>query len=150
MIEAMRDADCLSNAERDELLFFWLSGTDSEAIFGVPEYVIFPTFITSPVFTSTVVQLQHGRRSEHHTYSSFRRTMQQTRDLLTTEAHFEAQLRSVGVREMGSLLVRLAKSEVAVHVGEWRRNSRQAALGTNARRDPVASRMSAARDKCPS
>ena len=65
------------------------SGPEAEAIFGVPEYVILPTFITSPVFTRAAVRLQQGTgygaagwRAEHRAYNSMPRTMQQTRDLL--------------------------------------------------------------------
>ena len=62
IISTLRDSDALSNAERDELLFFWLDGADSEAFFDVPEYVLFPTFVTSLVLTQNAVPLQSAAR----------------------------------------------------------------------------------------
>ena len=57
--------------------------------FQVPEYVILPTFVTSPVLALPhAVPLQHGARAAalwgrgEHSYASFARTMHQTRDLL--------------------------------------------------------------------
>ena len=76
LVCSLRYNDQISNTERDELLFGFVTGTDVEDFFGVPEYVLFPTMLTSPVFTATV--WQQGKRA----YPSFERTMLQARDLL--------------------------------------------------------------------
>jgi len=57
-------------------VFSFVEGADCEEFFGTPEYVLFPTMLTSPVFTATV--WQHGKRA----YPSFERTLLQTRDLM--------------------------------------------------------------------
>ena len=85
IVEGLRQADSLSNRERDELCFSWISGAESEIFFDVPEYVIFPTFVTSPVLATSAVGNQQSARSSWHrlyAYPSFARTMLQTRDLL--------------------------------------------------------------------
>ena len=58
-----------------QLLFSWITGAECNEFFGVPEYVIFPPMITSPVFLATV--WRNGKR----VYSSFEKTLLQTRDL---------------------------------------------------------------------
>ena len=52
VVHELRYEDYLSDHERDELLFRVLSGPHIEAFFGVPEYIVFPTMLTSPVFDS--------------------------------------------------------------------------------------------------
>ena len=49
-MHTLRAGDHLSDVERDDLLFSVLRGPQCEAFFGVPEYVVFPTMLTSPVF----------------------------------------------------------------------------------------------------
>ena len=104
IMASLRFTDVLSNVERDELVFSFISGADCEDFFGTSEYaadlpqrpppthtltttstalfpvfhryVLFPTMLTSPVFTATV--WQQGKRA----YPSFERTLMQTRDLM--------------------------------------------------------------------
>ena len=52
VVHVLRDGDHLTDNERNELLFFALEGEQCESFFGVPEYVIFPTMLSSPVFDS--------------------------------------------------------------------------------------------------
>ena len=49
VVNGFREVDHLSDVESD-LLFSVLRGDEIEAFFGAPEYIIFPTMITSPVF----------------------------------------------------------------------------------------------------
>ena len=73
----LRRRDHLSDAERDELSYTFLTGKDVEQVFDAAEYVILPTMITSPVFSST--SLDTGRSAQ---YASFTRTLIQTKDLM--------------------------------------------------------------------
>ena len=72
----LRRSDHLSNAEKKELLFYSLGGKHCESVFGVAEYVIFPTMISSPVFVEKML------KGASHDYPSFERTLAQLRDLL--------------------------------------------------------------------
>ena len=72
----LRGRDFLSNTETKELLFNSLGGEQCVAFFGVPEYIIFPTMLTGPVFCTKVLT------NSYHDYPSFERTHAQTRDLL--------------------------------------------------------------------
>ena len=76
IVRDLRGGDFLSNAEVKELLFNSIGGEQVEAFFGVPEYVIFPTMLTGPVFCTKVLQ------SSYHDFPSFERTYSQLRDLL--------------------------------------------------------------------
>ena len=91
IVTSLRESDYISNDEFDELLFDSIIEEDDVdgqgGFFDVPEYVIFPTFVTSPVLTADAVSLQQGARTlrnlrGNHSYPSFERTLQQTRDLL--------------------------------------------------------------------
>ena len=87
IVIALRDADQLSNVERSELLFGHITGDDASKFFGVPEYVIFPTFVTSPVLTAGAIPLQARARAWQFGSTQFAdpavtRTLIQTRDLL--------------------------------------------------------------------
>ena len=77
IIHDLRDRDHLSNTERDDLSFTILKGRDVEQIFDAPEYVVLPPMMTSPVFS--ISSLNTGRMDE---YTSFDRTLVQTKDLL--------------------------------------------------------------------
>ena len=76
IVRDLRHGDFLSNSERKELLFYSLGGEQCERFFGVPEYVIFPTMLTGPVFHTTVL------KGGFHDFPSFERTYEQLRDLL--------------------------------------------------------------------
>ena len=56
IVISLRGCDLLTHAEHDEMLFASLRGTGHEqgaqSFFNVPEYLIFPTMISSPVFDS--------------------------------------------------------------------------------------------------
>ena len=73
IVISLRDGDLLSDAEVTNLCFRFLA---DEPTFGVPEYVIYPSMLTSPVFTLLV-----ARGVFRTSYPSFARTLRQTRDL---------------------------------------------------------------------
>jgi len=73
IVISLRDGDLLSDAEVTNLCFRFLA---DETTFGVPEYVIYPSMLSSPVFTLLV-----ARGVFRTSYPSFARTLRQTRDL---------------------------------------------------------------------
>ena len=73
IVISLRDGDLLSDAEVANLCFRFLA---DEPVFGVPEYVVYPSMLTSPVFTLLVARGVFGT-----SYPSFARTLRQTRDL---------------------------------------------------------------------
>ena len=77
IVSDLRARDHISDAERDDLCYVFLTGRDVEQIFDSPEYVVMPPMMTSPVFSTT--SLNTGRMTA---YASFRRTLVQTKDLL--------------------------------------------------------------------
>jgi len=77
IIGDLRGRDHLSDAERDDLSFTFLTGRDVEQIFDAPEYIILPPMMTSPVFSTA--SFNTGRMTE---YASFLRTLVQSKDLL--------------------------------------------------------------------
>ena len=50
-MKALRKSDLLSTNEHDELLFVELRGPQVMQAFGAEVYVLFPTMLTSPVFS---------------------------------------------------------------------------------------------------
>lgn len=79
LVFSLRSTDFLSDVERDELVFEFLGeGSGCEAFFGTAEYVLYPTMLTSPVFTAAAWQPRRSTTA----YPSFTRTLLQTRDLL--------------------------------------------------------------------
>ena len=76
IVYSLRARDQMSNAERDDLLFVSLSRPEHRSFFGVPEYLIFPSMMSAPVFYS---RLWH--RGLSHMYPHTTRVVLQTRDL---------------------------------------------------------------------
>ena len=79
VVLALRRGDLVSDAERDALCFHALSGADAADFLGIREdevYVIFPTMLSSPCFSS--VGLRHAASSS---YPSVARSLLQMRDL---------------------------------------------------------------------
>ncbi|KAL3933773.1 MAG: hypothetical protein SGPRY_000137 [Prymnesium sp.] len=58
IVRNLRERDLLSNLERDELLFFMLREPEHAAFFGTPEYIVFPSMMTAPVFYTSL--WRHG------------------------------------------------------------------------------------------
>ena len=51
----LRASDLISDSELDDLLFRFIGGREAcEDFFGVPEYVLFPAMLTSPLFCAKV------------------------------------------------------------------------------------------------
>ncbi|KAL1498897.1 hypothetical protein AB1Y20_013419 [Prymnesium parvum] len=130
IIHNMRERDYLSNSERDELIFFALREPEHVAVFGTPEYLVFPTMLTAPVFDTHPWNRGHFTRYQHTV-----RTMLQTRDLF---AWLLITLGVVEKRELGPLLNAL--TSVSSRAGESLRSptSEQVARLTELRKAVVA------------
>ena len=76
IVRSLRARDLLSNAERDELLFFSLREAKHVAFFGCPEYLVFPAMLASPLFYA---KLWHRRLLGLYPHTL--RAALQTRDL---------------------------------------------------------------------
>ena len=76
IVRSLRARDLLSNAERDELLFFSLREIEHVAFFGCPEYLVFPAMLASPLFYA---KLWHRRLLGLYPHTL--RSALQTRDL---------------------------------------------------------------------
>ena len=102
------------------MLFRFIGGREAcEDFFGVPEYVIYPTMVSSTVFTTQVVRGQYST-----SYPSFSRTLRQARDL---GVWLLCQLGLVERSVRQELLQTLTK--LAVHEAHLRRMRRRGDAG---------------------
>ena len=117
----LRASDLISDSELDDLLFRFIGGREAcEDFFGVPEYVIYPTMVSSTVFTTQVVRGQYST-----SYPSFSRTLRQARDLGVWLRRRQLGLVERSVRQ--ELLLTLTK--LAVHEAHLRRTRRRGDAG---------------------
>lgn len=81
LVHSLRARDMLADAERDDLLFVHLSADAHREFFTAAQYVVLPTMVSAPMFTS-----QRGERSlvtpSTTTYSGLLPIVEQLRDLV--------------------------------------------------------------------
>jgi hypothetical protein len=130
IVADLRRRDHLSDAERDDLSYTFLSGRDAEQVFDAAEYVVLPAMITSPVFSTT--SLEAGKGSQ---YASFARTLIQTKDLLC--ALFTEVLGVVSPRDAHTLM-RIAVDLSRVEAEHMARRRMDDTEGYVALRDALA------------
>ena len=130
IVADLRRRDHLSDAERDDLSYTFLSGRDAEQVFDAAEYVVLPAMITSPVFSTT--SLDAGKGSQ---YASFTRTLIQTKDLLC--ALFTEVLGVVSPRDAHTLM-RIAVDLSRVEAEHMARRRMDDTEGYVALRDALA------------
>ena len=126
----LRRRDHLSDAERDDLSYTFMSGRDVEQVFDAAEYVVLPAMITSPVFSTT--SLEAGKFSQ---YAAFARTLIQTKDLLC--ALFTEVLGVVAPRDAHTLM-RIAVDLARVEAEHMARRRMDDTGGYVALRDALA------------
>ena len=139
IVSCLRTSDLLSNLERDELLFEPLREPLVREAFGVDSYVLFPTMLTSPVFS------KHIWEQRQSSFPSVVRTLLQARDCTW---YLLVQLNLVGERDQPpdagvrrkflSTVTRLAELEKAEHATRRMGDSAPLLMLLNAFRELVS------------